>query len=77
RKAIIVRQEQLVAGITVDEIFDVTYVHPSQLNAAPVAVHSVSDEYLQGVASYQEKMMSVINLPKVLHSGALVVNEEV
>lgn len=77
RKAIIVRQEQLVAGITVDEIFDVTYVHPSQLSAAPVAVHSVSDEYLQGVASYQEKMMSVINLPKVLHSGALVVNEEV
>lgn len=77
QKAIIVRQEQLVAGITVDEIFDVTYVHRSSLKTSPVAVHAVGDEYLQGVASYQDKMMSIINLPKVLSSGTLVVNEEV
>ena len=77
QKAIVVRQEQLVAAITVDEIFDVTYVHPSSLTSAPVAVHSIGDEYLQGVASYQNKMMSIINLAKVLSSGTLVVNEEV
>lgn len=77
KKVIIVRQEQLVAGITVDDIFDVIYVQSSQLTTAPVAIHSASDEYLQGVASYQNKMMSVINLPRILSSGVLAVNEEV
>lgn len=77
KKAIVARLDQLVAGITVDDIFDVVYIHPSQIAAPPVAVHSASDDYLQGVASYQDRMMSIIDLPKILTSGALVVNEEV
>lgn len=77
KKAIVVRSEQLVAGIAVDHIFDVMYVHPSQIAPAPVAMRSLGDEYLQGVASYRDKLMSIINLPKLLNSGALVVCEEV
>lgn len=77
RKAIIVRLNQLVAGITVDEIYDVVYIHPSQVAPVPVAMRSTNDEYLQGVVTYGDRMMSIVNLPKVLTSGALVVNEEV
>lgn len=76
-KAIVVRWQQLVAGVAVDEIFDVVYVHPADIKTAPAAVHSIADEYLQGIASYRGKMMSIINLPKILTSGTLVVNEEV
>lgn len=77
RKAIVVRLNQIVAGIVVDDIFDVLYVHPSEIVAAPVAMHAMNDEYLQGVIAYQNQMMSVISLSKLLSSNALVVNDEI
>ncbi|MDZ8032056.1 chemotaxis protein CheW [Nostoc sp. DedSLP04] len=77
QQAVVVRLEQRVAGIAVDDIFDVTYIHPSQMIAAPIALHSAKDDYLQGVAPYRDRMMSIINLSKLLTSEVLVVNEEV
>lgn len=76
KKAIIVRIEDRVAGVTVDDIFDVVYVHPTQILSAPVAVHA-SDDYFQGVVPYRDRMMSIINLPKLFKSDALVVDEVV
>ncbi|MBD2565456.1 chemotaxis protein CheW [Nostoc foliaceum] len=77
QQAVVVRLEQRVAGIAVDDIFDVTYIHPSQMTPAPIALHSAKDDYLQGVAPYRDRMMSIINLSKLLTSEVLVVNEEV
>jgi purine-binding chemotaxis protein CheW len=76
-KAIVVRHDEIVAGIIVDDIFDVLYLDAKQISNAPVAMHSAHDEYLQGVAPYRDKMMSIINLPKILTTDTLVVNEEV
>lgn len=77
KKAIVVRLNQIVAGIAVNDIFDVVYVKPSDISTVPVAIHSAENEYLYGVAAYQNRMMSVINLPRLLASSALIVNEEV
>jgi purine-binding chemotaxis protein CheW len=77
QQAVVVRLDQRVAGIAVDDIFDVTYIHPSQMTTAPIALNSAKDDYLQGVAPYRDRMMSIINLSKLLTSEALVVNEEV
>ncbi|MBE8989931.1 chemotaxis protein CheW [Nostoc sp. LEGE 12450] len=77
QQAVVVRLDQRVAGIAVDDIFDVTYIHPSQMTTPPIALHSAKDDYLQGVAPYRDRMMSIINLSKLLNSEALVVNEEV
>ncbi len=77
QQAVVVRLDQRVAGIAVDDIFDVTYIHPSQMTTAPIALHSAKDDYLQGVAPYRDRMMSIINLSKLLTSEVLVVNEEV
>jgi purine-binding chemotaxis protein CheW len=77
QQAVVVRLEERVAGIAVDDIFDVTYIYPSQITTAPIALHSAKDDYLQGVAPYRDRMMSLINLSKLLTSEALVVNEEV
>ncbi|MDZ7951270.1 chemotaxis protein CheW [Nostoc sp. DedQUE09] len=77
QQAVVVRLDQRVAGIAVDDIFDVTYVHPSQITTAPIALNSAKDDYLQGVAPYRDRMMSIINLSKLLTSEVLVVNEEV
>lgn len=76
-KVMLVRVEDLVVGMKVDEVFDVMYLQPSQIQAVPAALHSISDEYLQGTAPYREKMMTLLDLGKMFKKGTLVVNEEV
>lgn len=75
QKAVIVRVEQIVAGIIVDEVFDVVYLRPSDISGIPTAVHSAENEYLRGVAAYQDRMMSILDLPRLLTHGELEVNQ--
>ncbi|MCT7949184.1 chemotaxis protein CheW [Ancylothrix sp. C2] len=76
-KAMIVHQDDVVAAIPVENVFDVIYLHPSQLMQIPVAIHSNNDEYLRGTAPYRDKIMMFLDLGKILSKGELVVNEEV
>lgn len=76
-KVMVVCVDGLVAGVTVDEVFDVMYLHPAQISPVPAAAHSISDQYLQGTAPYLEKMMSLLDLQKIFKQGVLIVNEEV
>ncbi len=76
-KIMVVCVDDLVAGVTVDEVFDVMYLHPGQISPVPAAVHSINDEYLRGTAPYGEKMMSLLDLPKMFNKGGMIVNEEV
>ncbi|MEB3827083.1 chemotaxis protein CheW [Phormidium sp. CCY1219] len=75
-KAMVVHLDDLIAGITIEEVCDVMYLHPSELTPVPAAVHSANDEYLRGTAPYREKMMSLLDLPKILTRGELEVNED-
>lgn len=77
KKAIVVRQDDIVAGIAVEDIFDVVHLHPSQITTPPIAAQGSHNDYLQGVAPYRHTLMSVINLSKILTSGVLEVDEEV
>lgn len=74
-KAVVMRLGSLVAGIVVDEVFDVVYLHPAEIAAIPSAIHSSENEYLKGIARYQDSMMSLLDLPKLLTQGELVVNQ--
>ncbi|EKD11730.1 chemotaxis protein CheW [Limnospira platensis] len=85
QKAAIVQVGEVVAGIIVNDIFDVTYLNPSAIKLVPAAVHSTQDEYLRGTAIYrdrqnpqaQNRMMSLLDLEKILVQETLVVNEEI
>jgi len=76
-KALVISIDDLVAGFPVDEVFDVMYLHPSEITNLPVAVPIGNNEYLQGTAPYSEKMLTIIDMPKLLKSNLLTVNEEV
>ncbi len=76
QKAIVVRFNEMVAGIAVDEILDVVSLDPAQISLAPTAIHASSDEYLQGVTPYRKHMISIINVSKILTSGVLIVDED-
>lgn len=76
-KAMIIEVGDLVAGIKVDQVHDVMYLNPNEMGIIPTAVHSTHDEYLRGTAPYQEKLMSILDLPKIMTQGGLVVEEEI
>jgi purine-binding chemotaxis protein CheW len=76
-KAMVVYIDDLVVGVMIDAVFDVIYLNPSQMMPVPAAAHSMNDEYLQGTALYGETMMCILNLPKILLQGGLMVDEQV
>ena len=77
KQAMIVNINDVVAGVTVDEVLDVTYVNPAELKAVPTAVHAEGNEFLKGTALYREKMMGILDMLKILSQGNLFVEEEV
>lgn len=77
QKAVVMRSGSLVAGVVIDEVFDVVYLQTSDIVSAPTAIHSNSNQYLRGVASYGDSMMSLLDLPKLLAQGELVVDQPI
>ncbi|WP_448572240.1 chemotaxis protein CheW [Trichothermofontia sp.] len=76
-QAMLIHLDGIVAGIAVDEVLDVVYVNPRDVQPIPAALHTGHDEYLDGVAPYRSSSMSLLDLPKLFLKGSLVVNEEV
>jgi purine-binding chemotaxis protein CheW len=75
-KAMVVEVEGIVAGLMVEEVCDVMFsLNPRDIRAVPTAIHSVNDEYLQGAVLYHEKIMSILDLPKIFLKGGLIVDE--
>lgn len=76
-KAMIVQVDELVVGVIVDDIFDVMYLNVANLKTIPTAVHGKQDEYLKGTAFYGKNVLSILDLPRILTQGNLVVDEEI
>lgn len=75
-KVIVTRIGELFAGLPVDEVFDVRYVNPSEISEAPSAIQAESEGYIKGTSPYGGRMMTILNLQKILTREGLVVNEE-
>lgn len=75
--AIVVEVEDIVVGVAVASVYDVMFLDPTEITTVPTAIHSIDDEFLQGAAPYQEKMMSILDLPRILLSSGLVVDQAI
>jgi len=75
-KAMVVQHDELLVGVLVDEVFDVMYCRASDITTVPAALRAESKEYLKGTAPYRGKMLSMLDVPKLLASEDLVVNED-
>lgn len=75
-KAVVIDVDNVVAGILVNEVFDVMYLHPSQIHSVPLAANSGANDYLRCTTSYSEKMLGLIDLDKLIVRGKLAVNQE-
>lgn len=55
---------------------DVLLLDPKTITDVPAA-YGVNEDYLQGVVPYEGRMLSLLDLSKVLVEGGLIVEEAV
>jgi len=75
KKAVVASVNDLVAGVAVEDVLDVININPSEIRHVPAAVEAVSHEYIKGEFPYQGKMLSILDMKKILTSKEMVVNE--
>ncbi len=73
-KAVIAKMGETPVGLAVNEVLDVAYLRREELVSAPPG--GVADKYVKGTASYGGRLMTALDLERILNDGALVVNEE-
>ena len=73
-KAVVVEVEDLIAGIAVEEVYDVIDLDLDELKPVPVATNSHTATYLKGMADNREQTIKLIDLPKLLTQGAMTVD---
>lgn len=84
-KIMVVEVADLVAGVIVNEVWDIVYLQPGLITTGPLGARSLHadhladhlTDHLKGMAVYHDKMVSILDLAKILAGGDLVVNEEV
>ncbi len=72
---VVVQVDDIVAGIAVDEVLELIYLNHSDMTSFLPPTSNANKQYLQGTASFQEKMLSVLDLPKIFTKGGLAVSE--
>lgn len=77
RKAVVIKVDDIIAGITVDDVLDITYVHPSSIKSVPTAAYAKSQDYAKGTAAFGNQTMTILDLSRLFAQGELVVNEHV
>ena len=75
-KVMVVPLGDALVGVLVDRIVDVLEIDPAAIGPLPVALKSTNDRYLKGGVPYQVRILALLDVPKILTSGSLMVNEE-
>lgn len=76
-KVIIVEVEGQWVGIRVTDIRDIVYVDPASLSPLPAVMAGASGEYLQGEVPYEGRMLTLLDLQRILTSRDLLVEQTV
>ena len=72
-QAVVINLDDIVAGIAVEEVFDVIDVPLGEIKPIPVAVEQDTAEYLRGMTTYLDQPLHIIDLSKLISQGSLTV----
>jgi purine-binding chemotaxis protein CheW len=76
-QAIIVRLDEIVVGVLTDAIHDIFMLNPQNLMEAQSVDTELNKNFLQGITPYQDKMLAVLDLPALVGSSDLWIDEAV
>jgi purine-binding chemotaxis protein CheW len=73
---VVVQVDDIVAGLPVDRVLEMVSVSSADLTPLPAVLSEFGEQYLQGTALFEEKMLRVLDLSKIFTQGDLAVNEQ-
>jgi purine-binding chemotaxis protein CheW len=74
--AVVVKVDDIVAGLPVDEVLEMVYLNSDDVKPLPSVLSAFGEQYVRGTAFFEEKMLRLLDLPKIFTQGGLAVNEE-
>jgi len=75
KKVIVYQFQEQLLGIGFDRIQSIIYIEPSSLKAVPAALKD--DDYIMGEVLFEEKMITLLDIYKILNREELIVDESV
>lgn len=76
-KVIVVQIDDILAGVTVDNVYDIIFLHQNDITAVPASIQSTNEEYLKGTAHYRDKIVSILNFKNIFTKKGFAIDEEV
>jgi len=70
-RIIIVHVDDITVGLIVDSAKDVIDITQDQIEAAPESVGAEVVEYITGVVRYDDRLLILLDLHKVIHKGEI------
>jgi purine-binding chemotaxis protein CheW len=74
--AVVVQVDDIVAGLPVEQVLEMVYLNADEMTPLPAVLSEFGEQYLRGTAFLEEKMLRVLDLPKIFTQGGLAVNEQ-
>ncbi len=75
-QAVVVQVDDIVAGLVVDQVLEMVSLNAAELTPLPPPLSEFGEQYLRGIVFSEEKMMRVLDLPKLFTQGGLAVNDD-
>jgi len=75
-QVVVVQVDDIVAGLPVERVLEMVELNAADMRPLSGILSDFSEQYIRGTAFFQEKMLNVLDLPKIFRQGELVVNEE-
>lgn len=73
----VIEVEDLRIGLTIEKVCDTITVDAEEIDQAPAASYSINKEYLKGTLWYQENIVGLLDITKILLDGDLIVDSVV
>ncbi|HEY9711814.1 MAG TPA: chemotaxis protein CheW, partial [Oculatellaceae cyanobacterium] len=74
--AVVVQVNDIVAGLPVDRVLEMASLNSADITPLSGILSDFGEQYIRGTALFQEKILRVLDLPKLFTQGELVVNEQ-
>ena len=74
--AVVVQVDNIVAGLPVDRVLEMASVNSTDMTQSSEILPNFGEPYIRGTALFQEKILRILDLPKLFMQGNLVVNEQ-
>lgn len=74
--AVVVQVDDIVAGLPVDRVLEMASLNSADITPLSGILSDFGEQYIRGTALFQEKILRVLDLPKLFTQGELVVNEQ-